>query len=222
MSRSYPPLSPELHTLLEWESTIPPLPPSVRARAVERARAAMAMGRGIPVMLRRPLRRIRLAAALTAAVATAAAAGGIGYELGVRYERLGARSETTTHVVVPTDVPYTPLPTTIVAPSSAAAAGGPDARESQPEAASDELLLLGEARSAVADQDFAAALVPINEHARRFDRGVLAEEREALRVRALAGLEQTEEAKRAADAFEARFPHSVLLVAVRGMVGARP
>jgi hypothetical protein len=73
------------------------------------------------------------------------------------------------------------------------------------------------ARAAVARQDFAAALVPIGEHARRFKGGRLTEEREALRVKALSGLGRTEEARHAANAFETRFPNSVLQPAVSHM-----
>jgi hypothetical protein len=76
------------------------------------------------------------------------------------------------------------------------------------------LQLLRRARGAVARQDFAAALVSIGEHTRRFKDGRLTEEREALRVKALAGLGRTEETRHAANAFEARFSRSVLLHAV--------
>jgi hypothetical protein len=75
------------------------------------------------------------------------------------------------------------------------------------------------ARRAVARQDFAAALGPIGEHARRFKDGRLTEEREALRVKALSGLGRVAEARHAAQAFEARFPRSVLLPAVSHMAG---
>jgi hypothetical protein len=91
------------------------------------------------------------------------------------------------------------------------------ARLSPSDAARAELRLLRQARAAVARQDFAAALVPLAEHARRFKTGRLTEEREALRVKALAGLGRNDEARRAAAAFEARFPHSVLLPAVSQM-----
>jgi hypothetical protein len=76
---------------------------------------------------------------------------------------------------------------------------------------------MGQARAAVARGDYAAALTPIAEHARRFRDGRLAEEREALRVKTLVGLGRTEEAQRAASAFQARFPRSVLSPAVRQM-----
>jgi len=71
------------------------------------------------------------------------------------------------------------------------------------------------ARDAVARKDFAAALPPIVEHARRFKNGRLAEEREALRLKALVGLGRTEDARRAAAAFEARLQRGELLPAVR-------
>ena len=83
-----------------------------------------------------------------------------------------------------------------------------------------ELRLLSRARAAVARTDFAAALPLIVEHARRFSDGRLAEEREALRVGALAGLGRDEEARHAASTFRARFPQSVLVPAVDQMSGA--
>jgi len=46
---------------------------------------------------------------------------------------------------------------------------------------------------------------------RRFRKGGLVEEREALRVKSLAGLGRHEEARRAAAEFHARFPDSVFL-----------
>lgn len=220
MSRSSPPLPPEIGAFLEWESAIPPVPGSVRSRAVARARAALAIGRGIPVALRGPLLRTRLGSVLAAVLITAAAAGAIGYELGGRYG--SARNKAIAHEVLPGRGSDMASPATVVVPSSVAAAAGPDPQESRPRLEPDELLLLREASSALADGDFAAALIPIHEHALRFEDGVLAEEREALRIRALAGLDQTEEVRRAADAFEARFPHSVLLRPVRRMTALEP
>jgi hypothetical protein len=101
-------------------------------------------------------------------------------------------------------------------------APAPAPRLSRADANRAELRLLRQARGAVARGDFAAALLPIAEHAHRFRDGRLAEEREALRVKALAGLGRTEEARRAAAAFAARFPRSVLLPAVKGMPAAEP
>jgi hypothetical protein len=78
-----------------------------------------------------------------------------------------------------------------------------------------ELKVLQPARAAVARNDFSSALAAIAEHERRFPDGQLAEEREALRVQALLGLQRTEEASRAAAAFRERFPGSVLLSRMR-------
>jgi hypothetical protein len=72
-----------------------------------------------------------------------------------------------------------------------------------------ELQLLLAAREDVTRGDFTAALTVVAEHARRFRNGSLVEEREALRIKSLAGLGRHEEAQRAAAAFHARFPHSV-------------
>ncbi|HZL16761.1 MAG TPA: hypothetical protein VFG23_03330 [Polyangia bacterium] len=74
-----------------------------------------------------------------------------------------------------------------------------------------------QARAAVARNEFAVALVPITEHARRFRNGRLAEEREALRVKVLVGLGRTNEARRAASDFQKHFPRSVLLPTVSQM-----
>ena len=60
------------------------------------------------------------------------------------------------------------------------------------------------------------ALAALLEHARRFPRGWLTEEREALRVRSLAGAGRTDEARAAAADFGARFPHSVLSQSLAG------
>jgi hypothetical protein len=73
-----------------------------------------------------------------------------------------------------------------------------------------ELRVLQPAQRAVARQDFASALASTAEHQRRFPTGRLAEEREALRVKALLGLGRDGEAKRAGSAFRKRFPDSAL------------
>jgi hypothetical protein len=118
--------------------------------------------------------------------------------------------------------PSLPAPTVSVAPSPAPALAMKTQRSSRAGQSPDELRLLRQARAAVARRDFTAALVRIAEHTRRFKDGRLEEEREALRVKALSGLGRTQEARRAADAFEASFPRSVLLPAVKQMPGSMP
>lgn len=225
-------LSPEVRALLDRERDIPSVPAPVRKRALERARAALVAGRvTVPSSFpgaRRARWGVPIAVACIASVALAAAAFEIGRH---RPVTSNAVSPPVAHVA-----PTAPAPATIDAPpSSATGAPAPIAvppsspapsngvsHASQAEPAPDELRLLGDARSAVARHDFEAALAPIAEHARRFRNGRLAEEREALRVKALAGLGRTEEARRAADSFEARFPRSVLLPSVSRMPASQP
>jgi hypothetical protein len=176
------------------------------------------MGRAISSARSAPVSRIGWALALVAAGATAAAAGTIGYKLGGWHKRAAPPAAATTHVVAPARDPSVAAPVTAVSPSSAAATAGSAPSQAEPEP--EELLLLGEARSAVAERDFATALVLLTEHARRFENGMLTEEREALLVRTLSGLGRAEEARRAADAFETRFPHSVLVRAIRRRMAA--
>ena len=73
-----------------------------------------------------------------------------------------------------------------------------------------ELAVLEPARAAVARGDHASALRAIGNHERRFPAGILREEREALRVKALSGLGKDDEARKAAERFRERFPRSVL------------
>jgi hypothetical protein len=84
-----------------------------------------------------------------------------------------------------------------------------------------ELYLLQRAQSDYASQDFPDALVLVAEHARRFPNGRLAEEREALRVRSLAGAGRGDQARRALGAFAKRFPRSVLLPRLQEQAQAR-
>jgi ferric-dicitrate binding protein FerR (iron transport regulator) len=75
---------------------------------------------------------------------------------------------------------------------------------------SHELQLLSRARQAVAAGDYRSAMHWMDTHARRYPRGQLVEEREALRVEALRGMGNAEAARRAAGEFRERFPKSVL------------
>jgi hypothetical protein len=92
---------------------------------------------------------------------------------------------------------------------------------SRADAARAELRLLRQARAAVAREDYAAALPPIADHVRRFRDGRLVEEREALRVKALAGLGRTDDAQRAAAAFPGPVSAQRVAVGSRSDAGAR-
>jgi hypothetical protein len=222
MIRERPPLSPEVGALLDHEREIPPLPATVRARAIARARAALVAGvarRATPIPARRP----RWAAVAAVVCILGAGVGAAAYQIRAHI-----------YLAPPPPAPVSrpvAAPVARPAPPTAAIADEPTAEPARPiekpvlskaDAARAELRLLRQARAAVAREDYAAALSPITEHARRFKDGRLTEEREALRVKALAGLGRTDEARRAARAFRARFPRSVLLPAVSQMPASEP
>lgn len=213
-------LSRDVRALLDHERDLPQVPAITRARVLARARAALiAAGPASHVVRQRPA-PVRWAVAAAVTFAAAAAVGAGAYEVRSRLDERAMLSAT--------PVAAAPAAATARIASAPAIAEGEAApshlatRAPRGDAAREELRLLRLTREAVARQDFAAALPLIAEHGRRFQDGRLAEEREALRVRALAGLGRTDEARRAAVRFEARFPRSVLLPAVRQMPATRP
>jgi hypothetical protein len=216
-------LPPDIRALIDRERDLPPIPGPARARALARARAALVAGRVAAPSGFGPAPRVRWGAAIALACAAAAAA----YEIGTHHrpEDLPPAPRSVAPAVAPREAPLAIVEAPVaVAPSAATPSPviGTGPLSGQADSAPDELGLLRQARAAVARRDFSAALGPIGEHARRFRRGRLVEEREALRVRALSGLGRTEEARRAADAFEKRFPRSVLLPAVLRMPSSGP
>lgn len=92
--------------------------------------------------------------------------------------------------------------------------------ESTPEAKAERLrgerAILDTARAAVARGEGGAALVALEAHRSTYPGGALVEERDALTILALAKLGRTEEAKKKADAFRERNPHSLFLKAIDG------
>lgn len=84
----------------------------------------------------------------------------------------------------------------------------------------DERTQLVDARQALARGDASRAIEALDAHARRHPDGRLVEEREALRVRALAASGDLDRARAARDRFHQRFPASVLGDAVDRAVPA--
>jgi len=217
----------ELEALLERGRVIPPLPDVVRARAIARARATTA--KGIPAeptpTVAMPThghgRRVAWAAAAFALMIAGAGA--------VAAIRTGVLERI--YPAPPLDPPAGSVaraasPPPLVPP---AAAVEPDPipttterrwpRRLPTESYAAELHLLHRAQVAYASRDFSSALVLVADHARRFPNGRLAEEREALRVRSLASSGRRDDARRAATAFAARFPRSVLLPRLQEAAG---
>jgi hypothetical protein len=230
MIRSRPELSPEVRALLARERVLQPRPAAVRARALARARAALAVA-GTPTLrpaAPRPAKvKLGWAAALTLIGVATAAAAAVGYQIGTRQRSMPAgappSAAASIAVTAPAAVrPPSPVALPSVAPPPATARAGDERLTAPADALHAEMRLLRRARAAVSRGDFAAALPAIARHARLFRAGRLTEEREALRVSALAGLGRADEARRAAAAFKARFPHSVLLPAVQRVQPSRP
>ena len=231
MKRRDPALEPELEAFLAHRAIERRVPPDLRARALAHARAIM-VGRGaippapllrlpaarpMPVARGRRLFRIALAAAFAVAGAAVGAVAALRDRTAdapmPSVERLSpARGAPVTGVGVPSnESPAAPAeraaPTTPPHPPRSASKADPF---------SAELDLLQRAHAAYTRRDFSVALALVAEHTRRFPRGHLAEQREALRVRSLAGSGRADEAERAAAAFAIQFPRSVLLPRVAG------
>jgi hypothetical protein len=119
--------------------------------------------------------------------------------------------------------PATPTVSFDSLPRAASSLGGHAAVQPQPSTSApppatslaEEQRLLDTARAAVARQAYSAALSTLGEHASRFPRGRLAEERELLFVQALAGSGSSVEASERAKAFERQYPGSIFLPAVK-------
>jgi hypothetical protein len=210
-------------------------PETLRQRALANARLSLEIERQsrlemrsarplAPMLHGRPRVRVALAAAAALAVAGMAAASVSWWQTpesvrpaqpvvgkvrefprpAIPARSAAPRAETTTQI--------SPLPAPslrLAAPPSSAA---PEA--TKPPLARQyamELSVLEPARSAIARSDYAGALASAARHQREFPNGLLAEERSALRVRALWGLGRTTEAGVEATAFRQRYPRSALL-----------
>jgi len=225
---SLEPISPELRSLLDCERGITPQSEEVRQRALLRARAVIRAAALEPRP--KPLAGVRwlLAAAIVFVAANLLAAA-------VRARREAARSAFGASSALASQSnslsKNRALPAASASAAPSAPADAPESAELAPpasakarvapaistralsvsEAYARELRVLEPARVAVARGQFLSALTALAEHERRFPAGQLAEERQALRVQALSGLNRASDARRAAAAFRQRFPGSVLL-----------
>jgi hypothetical protein len=216
MNRHDPLFALQFHALLEDGRTVQPLPDVVRARSLARARAAMTRpAAAIPTAPVSLVRRRRVVLTIAASVAFVLGAGLTAAALYGRAPRRLSPPSAANPSERPLlhdsriDSPSSPvLETENTAFSTPQHA---DRATSARQSYAAELKLLARAQAAYANGSLSYALTLVAQHGRRFPNGRLAEEREALRVRALANAGRTEEADRAARAFAARFPRSVFL-----------
>ena len=225
-------LDPELEALLEHRTVERRVPPEMRSRALARARATVSAGEAISPEAVPPLHapvpmpvasghgRFRIALAVSVAVAGVA----VGAVAALRARRV--HPPEIISLASPPPAPEIPAakvggpssepPTRDVRRGAAINAPRPLRAGPKEDPFTAELELLQRAQVAYTRREFPRALALIAEHARRFPRGPLAEQREALRVRSLVGSGRADEAHRAAAAFALRFPRSVLLPQVEG------
>ncbi|MFL5305917.1 MAG: hypothetical protein ACJ8F1_11930 [Polyangia bacterium] len=230
-------LDPELESLVHPPKIVRRAPPDVQARALARARVIVSAGGVKPaawpgdapalhslspswVQTRAPA---RMRIAFAAAVAVVAVA------VGAIASLRGRDAEPEVVAPDPVATPAAPMPArpgirvrpVQTAPSAADQPVVQRAVRVRParsfrvaasvEPVNAELELLQRAQAAYTRHEFASALTLLADHARRFPRGHLSEERDALQVRCLLGAGRTGEAHRAAVTFGIRFPRSVLL-----------
>ena len=232
MDARLPPLSASVRALMANERVLQPADAALRERVLERARAAIEdrpSGIGLRIAagyssLRARAPRTILLVAAAVAIAGMAAAGANFYGFGrAPAPRLvTARAPAASPVVVAQEQ-VAPLAVSSPSPSPSTAEAEPLGPHRPVVTSADpvrapsastfalELALLEPARRSIAHSDFAGALAAIARHQREYPRGQLAEERAALRVRALWGMGDKTAAESAAGLFRKRYPHSGLL-----------
>jgi hypothetical protein len=213
--RKSPPLALGVEALLAPHRGIVALAPSVAARAIARAAAVSEAPEPVAVhTVGRSQRVFAAAAGVVLALGAAAYAGRIWSDTTASPRPVVApvtATDSLPRALAPNaaDVDVKGTSARRAAPPVRRVASRPSMTAVNPTNA--ELQLLRQARQDLTRGDFAGAMAAAGEHARRFRNGALVEEREALRVKSLAGLGRVDDARRAAAEFHARFPHSVLL-----------
>ncbi|MBL8679167.1 MAG: hypothetical protein JNK05_08385 [Myxococcales bacterium] len=131
----------------------------------------------------------------------------------------------------PTEAPRAAVPTVSsdasAGPLATVAAADPSSQRRRPSAPAaespedlaEEQQLLSAAQRALTQRDTTAALAAVRAHSRRFARGALAEERDALEIRALLLGEREQEARALAQRFRRRYPDSVFIATIEERLG---
>jgi hypothetical protein len=229
-----PRLSPAARSLLDAER-VQREDDELKARALERARATLEGERwsGVRVSSSEqlaPAARTRFSRLLLPIAAVLAVAGLASAGMHLVASRTPAPGATT---VVQPVAPRQPVAPSALAPSSvslvaptetddavAPVVGSPRAeahvRPTPAQQYALEVAELEPARVGIGRSDYDSALRAIARHRRDYPAGLLAEEREALRVRALWGMGNQSAAKAAAEAFRKRYPRSPLLSWMQG------
>jgi hypothetical protein len=221
LNRMPSPLPPSVEALLAHERVLVRQPYPVQARVLARAQQALGSTGGGALLFAgpRPPRAPGLFATvggggLLAAGALVAFQAGRHAVIAIGAPR-AAIVESTPSVSPPATSPpdFQPMPAEESKPVPVRFVSG-----GRPGGARDELQLLSRAREDDARGDYGQVLELAAEHERTHPNGRLAEEREALRVKALVSVGQAGEARRVGAKFRRRFPRSVLLSKVDAML----
>ena len=214
------PLDPELAALFANERVPAPSDAS-RARVLRRASAAIAMGAVAPHAAASAAKSIGVRS-LALAAGTFVLGGAVGATLAIvlRHEpppRTVYVERPIPPVVAP---PSAQVPTAVVADEPT----GEPARKLLPTPSATSTItidtlavergIIDDARAKLASGDPGAALRRLDEHARRFPKARLEEEREALAIQALVNAGKPEDARVRARTFRERWPKSVYAAAV--------
>jgi hypothetical protein len=214
----------DFEALLESERDIPAVPAHLRARAIQRARRAVVEARSTSYVPRRPA-RLRWAIAAMGLLAVGALATAAISMRQAPATSAAAPSEASAPPTTRASAPEARIEppeldlTSLDLPARPATTRPPRRALTRAEEYAQELRLLHPAREAIGRGDFVLALAATAAHERRFPHGRLAEEREALRIVALAGARRASEARAAAEAFHGHFPSSLLRKRVDEAVG---
>ncbi len=230
MKRHDPRAVPQIEAIMQQARRVRPMPDIVRARLLSRARAAISApieGSVAPPPWVVPSRGRRVRFAMAAgAVLMIVAAGATAalHEMAARRHEIASRVDETppAQIIRPValDLPSAPDSEPAVTPVRLSRSQRTARALSPKESYAAELRLLQRAQSHYASHDYFDTLVLVAEHAQRFPKGRLVEEREGLRIRSLAGAGRSAEAHRALIAFARHFPRSALLPRLQQTAGA--
>ncbi len=241
MSKPLDPLPDALRGLLERERGRTAIPDAARARLWQRL-APLAL----PPTSSRGRPRLRQMA--TGKLGVAALSAALGGATGALVQRAVDQAAPVTAPArlpppsVPALVPVAPAAASPAVPVAPAAPALPERKRSpkpvavppsavqtpagpapSPDSAlAAERTLLDIARTALTRGDASSAATALERHAREFPRGALSEDREVLRIQVLLAQGDREEAQAAAQRFEAQYPRSFALPALKASLGETP